>query len=314
MPSHITVNGLGLTYKGTIGLSIATIPDVCKTPSPGGPIPLPYPNIATQSSLKDGTTTVLAKGGKMIAIKGSQYGMSSGDEPGTVGGVKSNVFKKATDWILYSFDVKMDGKNACRHTDKKFHNDKNTVNLAGDVDPLGPANTNPLKIDCANGPAKKKGKKHVKFDKCEKEEICAKCAAINEAAKAGEMKRVTWDGNRSAGYAKRRTQGNTECKRLKDAAVAEKPAEIEFYKDCAKEKAEKQNYSGFSPDHSNELQLNGHPTDAKNLKWMSSRANSWMGSSMKKYRAKTDFWRKGGNKPHTGVFPNCCGWEEPASA
>src|SRR4029078_4027759 len=43
MPSHITVNGLGLTYKGTIGLSIATIPDVCKTPRPGGPIPLPYP-------------------------------------------------------------------------------------------------------------------------------------------------------------------------------------------------------------------------------------------------------------------------------
>ncbi len=135
MPSHIVVNGLGLTYKGTIGLSIATIPDVCKTPSPGGPIPLPYPNIANQGTLKDGTTTVFAKGGKMIAIKGSQYGMSSGDEPGTVGGVKSNVFKKATDWITYSFDVKMDGKNGCRHTDKKFHNDKNTVDLAGDLDP-----------------------------------------------------------------------------------------------------------------------------------------------------------------------------------
>lgn len=148
MPSHITVNGLGLTYKGTIGLSIATIPDVCKTPSPGGPIPLPYPNIATQSTLKDGTTTVLAKGGKMIAIKGSQYGMSSGDEPGTVGGVKSNVFKKATDWITYSFDVKMDGKNACRHTDKKFHNDKNTVNLAGDVDPVVAALPNFEKALC----------------------------------------------------------------------------------------------------------------------------------------------------------------------
>lgn len=134
MPTHIVVNGLGLTYKGTIGLSIATIPDVCKTPSPGGPIPLPYPNFANQGTLKDGTTTVFAKGGKMIAIKGSQYGMSTGDEPGTVGGVKSNVFKKATDWITYSFDVKMDGKNACRHTDKKFHNDKNTVDLAGNQD------------------------------------------------------------------------------------------------------------------------------------------------------------------------------------
>ncbi|RWJ19008.1 MAG: DUF4150 domain-containing protein, partial [Mesorhizobium sp.] len=62
MTSHISVNNLGLTYKGTIGISMATIPDVCKTPSPGGPIPIPYPNIAQQSSLSDGTTTVFAKG------------------------------------------------------------------------------------------------------------------------------------------------------------------------------------------------------------------------------------------------------------
>jgi hypothetical protein len=139
MPSHIVVNSLGLTYKSTIGISIATIPDVCKTPSPGGPVPIPYPNFANQGTLKNGTTTVKAKGGKMIAVKGSQYGMSTGDEAGTVGGVKSNTFKQATDWITYSFDVKMDGKNACRHTDKKFHNNKNTVNLAGDLDPLNPA-------------------------------------------------------------------------------------------------------------------------------------------------------------------------------
>lgn len=137
MPSHVLVNGLGLTYKSTIGISIATIPDVCKTPSPGGPIPIPYPNIANQGTLGGGTTTVKAKG-KMIAIKGSQYKSSNGDEPGTAGGVKSNVNMKATDWITYSFDVKMDGKNACRHTDKKFHNNQNTVDLGGNLDPSLP--------------------------------------------------------------------------------------------------------------------------------------------------------------------------------
>lgn len=134
MPSHIVVNKLGLTYKSTVGISTATIPDVCKTPSPGGPVPIPYPNIAQQSSLKSGTTTVKAKG-KMIAVKGSQYGRSNGDEAGTAGGVKSNVNMKATDWITYSFDVKMDGKNACRHTDKKFHNNQNAVDLGGNIDP-----------------------------------------------------------------------------------------------------------------------------------------------------------------------------------
>jgi len=137
MPSHILVNKLGLTYKGTIGVSIATVPDVCKTPSPGGPVPIPYPNFADQSSLDKGTKTVTAKG-KMIAIKGSEYSMSSGDEPGTVGGVTSNTFKKETAWITYSFDVKMDGENACRHTDKMFHNHKNTVNLAGNGEPNDP--------------------------------------------------------------------------------------------------------------------------------------------------------------------------------
>lgn len=134
MPSEILVNNLGLTYKTTIGISTATLPDVCKTPSPGGPVPIPYPNFAAQSSLDKGTKTVKAKG-KMIAIKGSEYSISFGDEPGTVGGVKSNTFKKESSWITYSFDVKMDGANACRHTDKKFHNHKNTVDLAGNQDP-----------------------------------------------------------------------------------------------------------------------------------------------------------------------------------
>jgi len=138
VPTHILVNGLGLTHKGTSGISTATLPDVCKTPSPGGPVPVPYPNFADQGSLSNGTTTVMAKG-KMIAIKGSEYSMSSGDEAGSAGGVTSSTFKKETAWISYSFDVKMDGQNACRHTDKKFHNHKNTVDLAGNIDPAPPA-------------------------------------------------------------------------------------------------------------------------------------------------------------------------------
>jgi hypothetical protein len=142
MPSNILVDGLGLTYKGSVGISTATLPDVCKTPSPGGPVPLPYPNIASQSSLKDGTTTVKAHG-QMIAVKGSHYGSSNGDEAGTAGGVKSSVNMKATDWITYSFDVKMDGQNACRNTDKKFHNNQNTVDLAGNVDPVKPVGLSP---------------------------------------------------------------------------------------------------------------------------------------------------------------------------
>jgi len=133
MPVTVKVNGAAnsLVHKGSNGISIATIPDVCKTPSPGGPVPIPYPNISQSATLDKGTTTVNADGGMMIAVKGSEFSLSNGDNAGVAGGVKSSTFMKESTWILYSFDVKMDGKNACRLTDKKFQNHENTADLAG---------------------------------------------------------------------------------------------------------------------------------------------------------------------------------------
>jgi hypothetical protein len=133
MPVTVKVNGVAnsLVHKGSNGISIATIPDVCKTPTPGGPVPIPYPNISQSAMLDKGTTTVKADGGMMIAIKGSEFSLSNGDNAGVAGGVKSSTFMKESTWILYSFDVKMDGKNACRLTDKKFQNHENTADLAG---------------------------------------------------------------------------------------------------------------------------------------------------------------------------------------
>jgi hypothetical protein len=133
MPVTVKVNGVfnSLVHKGSNGISIATIPDVCKTPSPGGPVPIPYPNISQSTMLDKGTTTVKADGGMMIAVKGSEFSMSNGDNAGVAGGVVSSTFMKESTWILYSFDVKMDGQNACRFMDKKFQNHQNTVDLAG---------------------------------------------------------------------------------------------------------------------------------------------------------------------------------------
>lgn len=133
MPVTVKVNGTtnSLAHKGSNGTSIATIPDVCKTPSPGGPVPIPYPNISQSATLDKGTSTVKADGGMMIAVKGSEFSLSNGDNAGVAGGVKSSTFMKESTWILYSFDVKMEGKNVCRLTDKKFQNHENTVDLAG---------------------------------------------------------------------------------------------------------------------------------------------------------------------------------------
>ncbi|MBZ8141131.1 hypothetical protein CLD22_14610 [Rubrivivax gelatinosus] len=135
MPVTVKVNGTvnSLVHKGSNGISAATIPDVCKTPSPGGPVPIPYPNISQSATLAKGTTTVKADGGMMIAIKGSEFSLSNGDNAGVAGGVKSSTFMKESTWILYSFDVKMDGQNAARLTDKKFQNHQNTADLGGHI-------------------------------------------------------------------------------------------------------------------------------------------------------------------------------------
>ncbi|MCI5221678.1 MAG: DUF4150 domain-containing protein [Candidatus Electrothrix sp. AR4] len=130
----IHVNGMSnsLAHKGSMGIAKSTLPDVCKTPSPGGPVPVPYPVIVSMSKdLKKGTKTVKVDGKKPAAVKGSEFSRCMGDEPGTAGGVKSSTNMKEATWLLYSFDVKLDGKNACRLTDKMMMNHGNSMCLAG---------------------------------------------------------------------------------------------------------------------------------------------------------------------------------------
>jgi len=128
MPVTISVNNMSLAHKGSNGICMATVPDVCKTPSPAGPVPIPYPNISQSSDLANGSTTVKGDG-EMIAVKDSEYSKSNGDEAGTAGGVVSGVNMKEAKWILFSMDVKIDGKNACRLMDKMTCNKQDTVSL-----------------------------------------------------------------------------------------------------------------------------------------------------------------------------------------
>ena len=44
---------------------------------------------------------------------------------GSVGGVLSNVFKQECEYLMYSFNVMVEGKNVCRLGDPLWHNKKN---------------------------------------------------------------------------------------------------------------------------------------------------------------------------------------------
>ncbi len=115
----------GIAHKGSGGMS-PVFPDVCKTPTPGGPVPIPYPNIGQSSNTSNGPKKVKSDG-KMPMVKGAKYSMTSGDEAGTVGGIISSKFKGEAEFMMYSFDVKFEGKNVCRLGDPLFHNNKNIM-------------------------------------------------------------------------------------------------------------------------------------------------------------------------------------------
>jgi len=100
-------------------------PDVCKTPSPAGPIPIPYPNIAKAADTSQGPTKVTTDG-QMPMVKGAQYMMSTGDEAGSILGIASNKIKGKAEFVNFSFDVQFEGKNVPRAFDLMLHNDKNT--------------------------------------------------------------------------------------------------------------------------------------------------------------------------------------------
>ena len=125
MAVTVGVNKLSVIHAGSGGITTA-FPDVCKTPSPAGPIPIPYPNIAKSSDTAQGASTVKCDGNP-VCVKDSNFSTSTGDEAGSAGGgVVSNKIKGKAEFVNFSFDVKFEGKNVPRALDLMLHNDKNT--------------------------------------------------------------------------------------------------------------------------------------------------------------------------------------------
>ena len=121
----VFANLRGIAHRGSNGMS-PIFPDVCKTPTPAGPVPIPYPNVGRSADTSAGPTSITTDG-QMPMTKSARYRKSSGDEAGTALGVVSNTVRASCEFMLYSFDVKFEGKNVCRLGDPLFHNDKNAM-------------------------------------------------------------------------------------------------------------------------------------------------------------------------------------------
>ena len=303
--------------KGSCSFAAATLPNVCKMPGPPAPfVPTPLPNIGKSDNSPQGYSTTAKVEGHPVAIKGASFN-SMGDvaSQGTGGGIVSNNTQGATKFIgPGSLNVKIEGKNVQFLGDPMLNNcgpsgsPANSATMAGVVH--GPAmaldgGSNPLVIKCKDAPANPKpGQK--KFDACEKHELCVKCADINQQAQDGNLRRRSRDN-----YEVAREDGNAAARQCRTAACAaltngsRTPEDFknDFTHECQfkkwKSAGADAEFKGLSPDHIHEIQVGGHPTRPANLRWMSSRANSWIGNEMKKFKTR-------GKNKHTGVKPDCC--------
>jgi hypothetical protein len=103
-------------------LGICTGPiDVCKTPSPAGPIPVPYINIGMLSSCVLTVAKVLI-GMKETVVLGSMIVPSKGDEPGVGLGVASGMVMGPIRFQKYSSKVYAQGRPMVHHTAVTGHN------------------------------------------------------------------------------------------------------------------------------------------------------------------------------------------------
>lgn len=127
--SNVFANGRVIIHQGDGLVQTAPTPDVCKTPTPGGPVPVPYPNMARDGDLADGTDSVKIAGSS-VAVEGACLSTSSGDEAGTAGGVISSKFKGKLTWGSQSADVKFEDKGVIRFLDLCYFN-SNTGNALG---------------------------------------------------------------------------------------------------------------------------------------------------------------------------------------
>ena len=91
--THIRIAAVGVNFEihslapifriiGGGGFIVA-FPDVCKTPAPAGPVPIPYPNIAQTAKAKQ-------QAKKVKVQKKGAVGRSMGDEAGTLKGTVSS--------------------------------------------------------------------------------------------------------------------------------------------------------------------------------------------------------------------------------
>lgn len=108
------------------GGSALGVPDVCKVPSPAGPVPTPFPNQGQMMMATPPATSVLVAGSPCVNLS-SQIPISSGDEAGVAGGVVSNTIVGSVAFTVGSMVVFANGAPVVTLGAMTTHNHNNAV-------------------------------------------------------------------------------------------------------------------------------------------------------------------------------------------
>ena len=105
------------------GQSLA-FPDVCLTPSPAGPVPVPYPDIAATPMAVNAKYNILIDGMPAHNM-GTTVPLTNGDNAGVATGVASGMVMGQSRHLTGSFTVLLGGKPATKLTSMSLQNGTN---------------------------------------------------------------------------------------------------------------------------------------------------------------------------------------------
>lgn len=315
MGANVYANDNAISCKAGSSKVIASFPDVCLSPPspPAGPVPVPYPDTSFSKDMQNGSKTVLI-GDKEVMLKDQSFYKTSplGDEAATNGlgaGVVTHVITGKTYFVAWSMDVQFEGQNVDRHIDLTTSNHASP--LPNEATPMPNMDDMAIKkpdkpcleIKCDDESRKEKGDRP--FTPCEKNQICAKCANVNDQAQKKKLKRRKPATNKKLKGKKKyaqKKQRDTIEENINNGTITDQEVKDSFAHPCAYEEWKAAGgdprMGGYDPDHVHEVQLGGHPTSPDNFKWMSADANQWMGNKP----------QLGSYSPrkHFGVCPTCC--------
>ncbi len=99
-------------------------PDVCLTPSPAGPVPVPYPNIAMGPMAVPNVPNILFMGTPAHNL-GTTIPMTNGDNAGLATGVASGTVMGPSRHLTGAFSILIKGMPASRMTSMSLQNNTN---------------------------------------------------------------------------------------------------------------------------------------------------------------------------------------------